>query len=214
MVYFISDQDSKKRKDLNIHIIDGIHNIKGKTYVNVLISNYTNKHITFNKVEYVGHLEPPIEDMQQIPDDPESLTTHSITTERMMAEKVEPDTFKPPHHKLRKDIDTKLEELLKKYQSQFPWDKTTIGTTPLTKMMTDTRDSQLVSQKPYPIVIKHYKWVKDKINTFLTANVTQRNQSSWSAPIIVVPKGDGGKHLVTDCCALKITKNLSGQCQR
>ena len=102
MTYFISDQDSKKGKEPNIHIIDDIHNIKGKTYVNVPISNYTNKHITFNKGEYIGHLELPIEDMQQIPEDPESLTTHSITTERMMDKKVEPDTFRPPHHKLRK----------------------------------------------------------------------------------------------------------------
>ena len=66
MAYFISDEDSKKGKCPNIYIIDDIHNIKGKTYVNVLISNYTNKHITFNKGEYVGHLELPIEDMQQI----------------------------------------------------------------------------------------------------------------------------------------------------
>ena len=107
--YFISDEDSKKGKDPNIHIIDGIHNINGKTCVNVHVSNYTSKHITFNKGEYVGHLEPPIEDMQQIPDAPESLTTHSITTERMIAEKVEPDTFEPPHHKIRKVIETKLE---------------------------------------------------------------------------------------------------------
>ena len=83
----------KDGKDPNIHIIDGIHNMKGKTYVNVFVSNYTNKHITFNKGEYVGHIELPIENMQQIPEDPGSLTTHSITTERMMAEKVEPDTF-------------------------------------------------------------------------------------------------------------------------
>ena len=60
---------SNKGKDPNIDIINGIHNIKGKTYTNVLISNYTNKHITFNKGEYVGHLEPPIENMQQIPED-------------------------------------------------------------------------------------------------------------------------------------------------
>ena len=106
MAYFISDHDSRKGKDPNIHIIDGIHNIKWKTYVNVLISNYTNKHITFNKGEYVGHLEPPIEDMQQIPEDPGSLTTHSITTKRMIAKKVEPDMFKQPHHELRKDTET------------------------------------------------------------------------------------------------------------
>ena len=57
MAYIISDQDSQKGKDPNKHIIDGIHNIKGKTYVNVLVSNYTKKHVTFNKEEYVGHLE-------------------------------------------------------------------------------------------------------------------------------------------------------------
>ena len=51
------------------------------------------KHITFNKGEYVGHLEPPTEDMEQIPEDPGSLTTHIIITERMMAKKVEPDHF-------------------------------------------------------------------------------------------------------------------------
>ena len=97
MAHFISDQDSKKGKDPNIHIIDGIHNTKGKIYVNILVSNYTNKHINIKKGEYVGHLEPSIEDIQQILEDPESLTTHSITTERMMAEKVEPDTFKAPY---------------------------------------------------------------------------------------------------------------------
>ena len=51
--------------------------------------------------------------MEQIPEDPKSLTTHNITTERMLAEKVEPDTFRPPCHMLRKDIETKLVELLK-----------------------------------------------------------------------------------------------------
>ena len=81
----------KKGKDPNIHIIDGIHNMNGRTYVSVFISNYT-KHITFNKGEHIGHLELPIEDMHQIPEDSGSLTAHSITT-KMMAEKVEPDTF-------------------------------------------------------------------------------------------------------------------------
>ena len=89
----------------------------------------------------------------------------------MMAKKVEPDIFKPPSHKLRKDIETKLEELLKEYHSQFTQDETTIGMTPLTKMTIDTGDSKPVSQKPYPIAMKHYKWVKDEINKLLTAKV-------------------------------------------
>ena len=64
MAYFISDQDSKKGKDPNIHIIDGIHNIKGKTYVNVIVSDYTKKHITLSKREYVAYLVPHIEEIQ------------------------------------------------------------------------------------------------------------------------------------------------------
>ena len=49
-----------KGKDPNINIIDGIHKIKGRTSVNILASNYTNKHLTFHKGEYIGHLEPVV----------------------------------------------------------------------------------------------------------------------------------------------------------
>ena len=48
----------------------------------------------------------------------------------MMAEQVELDTFKPPHHKLKQHIEAKLEALLKEYASQFAQDETSIGTTP------------------------------------------------------------------------------------
>ena len=51
VAYFISHQDSTKGKVLNINIINGIHSIKGKTSVNILMSNYMNEHITFNKGE-------------------------------------------------------------------------------------------------------------------------------------------------------------------
>ena len=37
--------------------MNGIHNIKGQSSVNILVSNYSNKHVTFNKGDYVGHLE-------------------------------------------------------------------------------------------------------------------------------------------------------------
>ena len=65
MGYFISNQDSTKGKDANINIVNGIHNIKGKTSVHILVSNYTNKNIMFNKGEYVGQLEPTIEDIEE-----------------------------------------------------------------------------------------------------------------------------------------------------
>ena len=70
MTYFITDDNSAKGRDHNINIINGIHKIKGKTSVNILVSNYTNKHITFNKGEYIGYLEPALMDDMTI-DQPE-----------------------------------------------------------------------------------------------------------------------------------------------
>ena len=58
----------------------------------------------FNKGEYIGHLEPTIEEILQTTENPDATTMHSITTERKTAEKVESDTFKPPHHKLKHNM--------------------------------------------------------------------------------------------------------------
>ena len=104
MAYFITDDNSTKGRDPNINIINGICRIKRKTYVNLLVSNFTNKHITFYKEEYIGCLEPaPMDD-------------------RMMAEQVQPDIFDPPHYKLKPGIQSKLDALLKEYESQFAKD--------------------------------------------------------------------------------------------
>ena len=135
------------------------------------MSNYTNKHITFNKGEYVGHLEPTIEEIPQPSANPDVPTMYSITMERMMAEKVKPDTFKPSCHNLKQHIKKNLAELLKEYNSLCSQDETTIGTTPLTEMTIDAGTSEPVSQKPYQIAMKHYKWVKDEINKLLMVKV-------------------------------------------
>ena len=214
VAFFISNHESTKGKDPNINIVNGIHNIKGKTSVNILVSNYSNKHITLNKGGSVGHLKPAIQDIDEERNlhfwaNPDAHATNSISTQRMMSEHVEPDAFEPPHHKLKPSIEAKLEALLKKYASQFMQDETSISKTHLTKMMIDTGTSEPVSQKPYLITMKHYQWVKDAIEKLLTAKVIQGSWSSWSAPIIVVPKGDRGKSLVIDYHALnKVTRKF------
>ena len=43
--HFVMDDSTPKGCDPNINIIDGIHKIKDRTMVNILISNYTNKHL-------------------------------------------------------------------------------------------------------------------------------------------------------------------------
>ena len=209
MAYFITDDNSTKGRDPNINIINGIHKIKGRTSVNILVSNYTNKHITFIKGEYIGCLEPTIMDNTTI-DDSETHSTHSVTLQKMMAEQVQPDIFDPPHHKLKSGIQSKLDALLKEYATQFAKDETSIGTTPLTEMTINTGDSDRISQKPYPIAMKNYQWVKEEIEKLHTVKVICSSRSSWSVPIIIVPKGDGGKHLVIDYRALsKLTRKFT-----
>ena len=209
MAYFITDDNSTKGRDPNINIINGIHKIKGKTSVNKLVSNYTNKHITFNKGEYIGCLEPAITDDTTI-DDSESHSTHCITLQRMMAEQVQPDIFDASHHKLKPGIQSQLDAVLKEYESQFAMDETSIRTTPLMEMTIDTDNSDPILQKPYPIAMKNYQWVKEEIEKLLTAKVIHSSRSSWSAPIIVVPKEDGGKQLVINYRALnKVTRKFT-----
>ena len=128
----------------------------------------------------------------------------------MMVETVTPDTFNPPYHELSKTVHNELNTLLQEYESQFAKDGTSIGTTPLTSMTIDTGTSDPISQKPYPIAMKHYQWVKDEIEKLLAAKVICSSRSNWSAPIIIVPKGDGGKHLVIDYRALnKVTRKFT-----
>ena len=93
MAYFLTDDSNPKGKDPNINIIDGIHKIKGRTSVNILVSNYTNKHLTFHKGEYIGYLKPVILDSM---DQNDTHQACSMMLKKMMSKTITPDTFNPP----------------------------------------------------------------------------------------------------------------------
>ena len=127
----------------------------------------------------------------------------------MLPKTIKPDSFTPPKYQLDSTTQQQLDNLLGTFKNQFAKDKMTIGTTPLTQMSIDMGDSDPVSQKPYPVAMKHYNWVKEEIDKLLEAGVIRNSHSSWSEPIIVVPKGDGGKHLIIDYRALnKVTRKF------
>ena len=149
MAYFITNDNSTKRRDPNINIINGIYKIKGKTSVNILVSNYTNKHITFNKGDYIGCLELTIAEDTTV-DQSETHSAHCVTLQKMMATQVQPDIFDPLHHKLKPGIQSQLDILLKEYESQFAKDETSIRTTLLTEITIDTGNSDPISQKTIP----------------------------------------------------------------
>ena len=168
MAHFVTDDSTPKGRDPNINIIDGIHKIKDRTSVNILVSNYTNKHLTFHKGEYIGHLEPIVLDYT---DQREAHHANSITLKKLISETITPDTFDAARCILSAPIEDSLKLLLQEYESQFAKDETSIGTTPLTSMKIDTGTTDPVSQKPYPIAVKHYEWVKDEFEKLLTAKV-------------------------------------------
>ena len=56
--HFIADDSTHKGKDPNINIIEGIHKIKDRSTVNAIVSNYSNKHLTFHKASISDTLNP------------------------------------------------------------------------------------------------------------------------------------------------------------
>ena len=69
-------------------------------------------------------------------------------------------------------------------------------------MSIDTGDHPPIAKMPYALALKYFDWVKEEIDKLLEAGVIRESHSSWSAPIVVVPKGDGGKGLCVDFKAL------------
>ena len=95
-----------------------------------------------------------------------------------------------------------LEQLLEKNKDAFAEDERQIGTTPLITMSIDTGDQPPIAKRPYTLALKHHDWVRAEIDKLLEAGVIRESDSSWSAPIVVVPKSDGGKRLCIDYRAL------------
>ena len=137
MGYFISNQQANKALDPNIHVIDGIYNIKGRSTLHILVASYTKKHVTFNKGQWIGHIEPSIDYMPH-------TSVNSFTTQKMTDEHVQPYTFLPPLHTLPGNGRKVTKSIAGVFKSQFAQDETSIGTIYLTKMHTDTGDSEPV----------------------------------------------------------------------
>ena len=112
----------------------------------------------------------------------ETHQTNSVTLKKMMAEIATPDTFNPPCHELSTAVQNDLELLLQEYESQFAKDETSIGNTPLTSVTIYTGTSKPISQKPYPIAMKHYQWVKDEIEKIACSKSNSYQQIQLVSP--------------------------------
>ena len=73
--------------------------------MNIIVSNYTNKHLTFHKGKYIGQLVPLELDSS---DQGETHQANSITLKKMMSETVMSDTFSRPHHEILTPVQNSL----------------------------------------------------------------------------------------------------------
>ena len=190
LAYFLTDDNTNKGRNPSVQMINGIHKIKDRKTAPILVSNYTNKHITFTKWEYIRQFEPttiedpPIGDTEaSSPDGNETLThsTNSITLKKMLAEQVHPDTFKPSHYTLPLHIQQKGWCTPTRIQVtvcsrwDFNWH--------YTPGQYENWHRGFTSCLPK---MKYYQWVKEKIEKLLEANLICSSRSSWTAPTIVI----------------------------
>ena len=137
---FIGSQNT----DTGVRLIDRVHNISCNATLQVLVINNSNHHVNFPKGMKIGHLEPPIDDLAQIP-------INSATTQWMLPETVKPDSFTPSKYQLDPATQQQLDFLLRTFKDQFAKDETTIGTTPLIQMSIDTGDSDPIHRSHTPL---------------------------------------------------------------
>ena len=124
---FISNQHINRKLGQNIHVFDGTYNIKDKLTLCVCVANYVNKHVTFDKGQCLDHIEPSIGNMPQ-------TAINSLTTQNILDEYIQPDSFTPPLHTLPDDVRKSPNQLLEAFKSQFAQDERSIGTFHITKM--------------------------------------------------------------------------------
>ena len=65
--------------DTEVRLIEGVHDISRNATLQVLVINNSNQHVNFPKGMKIGHIEPPIDDLTQIP-------INSATTQWMLHE--------------------------------------------------------------------------------------------------------------------------------
>ena len=82
----------------------------------------------------------------------------------------------------------RFEKLKDKYPKVFSVNSQDIGCTNLVTMHVDTGDNPPICQKPYTLLLKHYSWVQQEIETLEHVGVIKKSISPWASQIVVVPK--------------------------
>ena len=191
-----------QRQILDI-FIDGLHEnqiarkvLRGKKFP-FLICNNTNKTIKLNRGNVVARVEEISGDCV-----PVSATTHPGCTLTG-----DDDSKTVNMDSIPADYREELEKLLRENEDLFAATDLELGRTEAVTMKTDTGDHPPIRMKPYRTPLNQRDVVENAVDEMLKANIIRPSKSSWSFPILLVPKKDGGKRFCVDFRNLnRITK--------
>ena len=105
------------------------------------------------------------------------------------------------------DYQAVCNELLDKNTDLFASSDKELGKFDLVKMTIDTGNHSPIRQKPYRLPLSRKHHVREQVKTMLDAGFIEPSTSSWSSPIVLVPKKDGTLRFCVDFRALNaVTK--------
>lgn len=130
-------------------------------------------------------VQPPLQEIDQVPVDLRSSTLNQEQQERLRA-------------------------LLNEYRDVFAVTPKELGRTSLVHHHIDKGDHPPLRSRPYRIPQAQKETIENHINDMLSRDVIQRSASPWASPVVLVPKPDGSSRFCCDFRNLnRITKKDS-----
>ena len=163
-----------------------------------LICNNTNKTFTLNRGNVVAYAEEVSGKCLSLAEiNSSSDLSDNSDDDRMVSIADVPDEYR-----------TKLNKVLQDNEDLFAATDMQLGRTDAIAMKIDTGDHPPIRQKPYRTPLTQRAVVDKAIEDMLQAKVIRPSNSSWSFPILLVPKKNGEKRFCVDYRKLnQITKN-------
>ena len=162
-----------------------------------LVCNNTDKTIKLNRGNVVARVEEVSGDCVPITEVPVGCSLTDDDDKEAVSIDSIPEEYRE-----------ELEKLLRDNEDLFAASDMDLGRTDAVKMKIDTGDHPPIRMKPYRTPLNQREVVEKAVDDMLQADIIRPSKSSWSFPILLVPKKDGGRRFCVDFRRLNaITKN-------
>ena len=169
-------------------IVNGLSNAQENCKIPITIFNQTSKHFTLNRGNVVARIE-------QVENEAEIC---EITSGEIQKSLEELNFDIANLNNLNEEQRTKLRELLEANSDVFAKHEWDLGQTKLVTGSIDTGDSPPARMRPYRTPLAYRGEVRRQVNDMLKAGLISPSNSNYAAPVVCVPKRDGGVRLTFD----------------